>query len=399
MWPTLGPYHCARLEAAGPRFAQAGLDLVALELAGRSGIRDSGTARAESRFQRRTLFPAASPGDIPRRAVVRAVCAALDELQPFAVAVNGWFGPDARAGLLWATRRRRAAVLMSDSKRDDWPRSTLREWVKRRIVSACDAALVAGTPQRRYVEDLGMPPDRVTVGLDVVDNHYYRSRAEAARCDAETLRDRHGLPDRYFLCVARLIPEKNQARLLEAWARYAAAADPARPWALVVCGDGPERDRLHALTHRLGLTQVQWRGHVDWTDLPDFYALAGCLVLPSTKDTWGLAVNEAMAAALPVIASSRAGCCADLLEPGGNGWVVDPFDVRSIAAAISEAAALGEPELARMGERSSRIIAAWDTGRFADALLRAVRLTRHRRPVGLLARAAVHAAALLGPAR
>ncbi len=72
---------------------------------------------------------------------------------------------------------------------------------------------------------------------------------------------------------------------------------------------------------------VCFPGFAQREDLAGLYALAEALVLPTHSDPWGLVVNEAMACGLPIIVSSVAGCAADLVEDGWNGYVVPPRDV------------------------------------------------------------------------
>ena len=80
---------------------------------------------------------------------------------------------------------------------------------------------------------------------------------------------------------------------------------------------------------------VCFPGFTEREDLAGLYALAECLVLPTHSDPWGLVVNEAMACGLPTIVSSVAGCSADLVDDGWNGYVVPPRDSEKLSAAIS----------------------------------------------------------------
>jgi glycosyltransferase involved in cell wall biosynthesis len=59
--------------------------------------------------------------------------------------------------------------------------------------------------------------------------------------------------------------------------------------------------------------------------LPSIYRSADCLVFPTLEDAWGLVVNEAIWAGLPVAASIYAGCTAEIVPPGNR---FDPLDPR-----------------------------------------------------------------------
>ena len=82
------------------------------------------------------------------------------------------------------------------------------------------------------------------------------------------------------------------------------------------------------------------------------YVAADAYVLASFE-TWGLVVNEAAIAGLPLIVASTAGAAVDLVSPGLNGWRVSPL-VEQIAAAMDEAM---DPELRRRYANNSSLIA------------------------------------------
>ena len=94
---------------------------------------------------------------------------------------------------------------------------------------------------------------------------------------------------------------------------------------LVFVGDGDARIELTTRGSKVCPGKVQFSGFVHRERLPEFYALADALVFPTHSDTWGLVVNEAMSCGLPVVATSVAGCVADLVEDGWNGFVVPPW--------------------------------------------------------------------------
>ena len=152
------------------------------------------------------------------------------------------------------------------------------------------------------------------------------SRPERHGAPAGTaLRQRLGLPERYFLASARFIEKKNLSGLLHAYAAYRRAT-PDDPWSLVVLGDGELRPELERLRGELGLDDVvSFPGYRSYQELPAYYGLASCFVHASTTEQWGLVVNEAMAAGLPVLVSNRCGCAANLVQEdgvqeGGNGF-------------------------------------------------------------------------------
>ena len=367
LWPRLGPYHTARLDALRGFLATRDVELVAVETAST----DETYAWDAERGDRVTLFPGRAFESVPGPEMEAAVRAALDRFDPDAVAAPSYSTPDARAALAWCRRRRRTAVMMFDSRRQDAERAGWRESVKRAIVRQFDAALVAGTPQRAYAVALGVPPDSIFQPVDVVDN------ARFARLAADARQSRPAGDLRRFVVVSRLTPVKGVDVLLDAYARYRASA--ADPWTLDVVGDGPERAALEA---QAGLG-VAFHGFAQGDALGHAYGRADALVLPSHKDTWGLVVNEAMAAGLPVVVSTGAGCATDLVEDGASGFTVPPGDAAALADRLGRIAALPETERFAFGGRSREIIAGYGLNDFCHGLWAAVQAGQARADRGL----------------
>jgi 1,2-diacylglycerol 3-alpha-glucosyltransferase len=91
------------------------------------------------------------------------------------------------------------------------------------------------------------------------------------------------------------------------------------------------------------------------------------LVLPSVSETWGLVVNEALAAGLPVLVSHRCGCVPELVRQGWNGYLCDPLDAGDMARWM---AVLSSPavDLEAMGTASRRIIDLYTPETWAHGL-------------------------------
>jgi glycosyltransferase involved in cell wall biosynthesis len=364
--PDLGHYHHPRIQAAaaGPATAYV------LEVHDRPGF-------AEFRYV---------PGPDARYHVERvsgSIAASLDRLRPSVVFLNGWVGRDAIDGLRWCGRSGTPAVVMSEStrhdaspddRRPDPGRPVRRRWwreaVKRRVVRQFSAALVGGTPHRRYVVELGLPAEQVFDGYDVVDNDYYAAGADAARAHAVSVRVRLRLPERFFLASARFIPKKNLPRLVQAFAAYRSAAGP-DAWDLVLLGDGPVKPDVVRLIADLGVGgSVHLPGFRPLADLPSYYGAAGALVHASTTEQWGLVVNEAMAAGLPVVVSRTCGCAPDLVADGVTGFTFDPYDLTALTRALLT---VNAPSFDRgaMGRAARARVAEWSPARFATNFWRA----------------------------
>src|SRR5205807_7168377 len=90
------------------------------------------------------------------------------------------------------------------------------------------------------------------------------------------------------------------------------------------------------------LNNVDFVGFVNQSRIPKYYAASDVFVLPSENETWGLAINEAMCAGLPIVASEEIGCVPDLVHNGVNGGTFVAKDVAGLANALRPI--LAEPD-------------------------------------------------------
>jgi glycosyltransferase involved in cell wall biosynthesis len=231
-----------------------------------------------------------------------------------------------------------------------------------------------------------MPRELISLGFDAVDNSFFDQAARKAKGDAHHYRALANLPERYALASARFIGLKNLDGLLEAFARFRSLRQKS-DLKLVLLGDGPERSALEKKRDDLRLNEVvMMPGFKQYEGIGVYYSLADVFVHLSRIEPWGLVVNEAMAAGLPVIVSNSCGCALNLVQPGVNGFLVEYDDIDGVANCLARLD--DDLELrARMGERSSAIISEWGPERFAigaiEAALAARKSGARRMSVGL----------------
>lgn len=361
-----GPYHVARLAAAARK-----MNVVGIELSDETSEYRWRRVGGSWPFEHVTVV---SNGDIRQRSrsdIRKLVASALEATCPDTVVVHGWGSPDARAALAWCAERQIPVVIMSESTEWDEVRTTWKEKIKRLLLKHVRAALVGGTPHIDYAVRLGISEDCVFPGYDVVDNGYFEEGAAAVRLDEKGWRERLRLPRPFFLASSRFIAKKNLSLLIEAYAAYRHRIVRSA-WDLVLLGDGPQRSEVEAHCNRLALNgALHLPGFKQYDELPRFYGLAHAFVHASTTEQWGLVVNEAMAAGLPVIVSERCGCAHDLVLDGVNGFTFNPHDMEALTGHMLAVTASDEVRN-KMGEASRRIIADWGPGLFASGLREAV---------------------------
>lgn len=193
-----------------------------------------------------------------------------------------------------------------------------------------DALVVVASGQVDRLAHAGVPRSRIR-HLDNGIECPVRDEAGAT-----ALRAQLALPSsvRVFSAVSRLSGEKNLPMLLEAFASIAAGREDA---VLLVVGDGPQRDELHAMAQRLGLVgKTRFLGVRH--DMPAVYTLTDHLVLPSLSEGMPLVVLEAMACEVPVIASA-VGEIPRLLGRSAQGRLVAAGDIDALRGALADALA------------------------------------------------------------
>jgi len=359
LFERFGPYHHARVRAAA-----AAMPVHAIEIFRQDDTYAWDVLPEQGDYPKETLFPHPTGSAGQRH---DALWRALDRAAPAVIAVPGWAYWYSHASLGWARKHGAKMIVMSETTRADRDRAAARELTKRAILAGFDAALVGGTPQWRYMVELGFPPERIELGYDAVDNDYFIRGSDEARRDGAATRERFDLPPRFLLTSCRLIRRKNVGGLLRAFAVYRGRTGDAA-CDLVVMGDGPEKASLVALAEQLGITpHVRFMGFRQYPDLPAIYAMATAFILPSLTEPWGLVVNEAMACGIPVLASDTAGCARDFVVPGETGWRFHPTDTARLAELLSAVSA-DSRLTARMGEAARRFIRDWGPDRFARGL-------------------------------
>ena len=372
LFDRLGPYHWARLQAAARFFRVVAVETCAITREYQWERVDEAPA-----FEKVTLFADGSDSCKFKRALLRKkMVNALGEVDPAVAMIPGWATPASLVALEWCLRNQRPAVVMSESNAFDVKRYALAELIKRIVVSLFSAGLAGGDLQKEYLVSLGLPRHRVFTGYDVVDNEYFATNAVHVRENQTAFRKELKLPEKYFLASARFVRKKNLRRLMEGYAFYRSLVGP-NHWKLVLLGDGPLRPELVTLRHKLELTSdILLPGFIQYRQLPAYYALADAFVHASSTEQWGLVVNEAMAAGLPVIVSNRCGCAPDLVAEGKNGFTFDPASVKGLGKLMADMSRLSERRLEEMREESRHIVAGFTPAHFAKAAQRAIEVAK-----------------------
>ena len=366
LFRNYGPYHLARLQSFLRYCAYFGWEGIGIELT-RLGEDYEWKTHLES-------FPGSVISVLGKQQLrevsffqlVKQLYKVIENIQPDLIVIAGYSRPSMLAALGWSRLKQKPAILLSASKEDDSYRSFVTEALKKAIVSNYKAALVGGKPQKRYCIKLGIPAERIFLGYNVVGNEVFHPQK------ISSLRKPFNFP--YFLAINRFIPKKNLLFLLSSYNTYYKKAGE-KALHLVLCGDGELRPQIEKKIKELDLSNlVHLTGFLQQDELLPYFAHASGFVHASIQEQWGLVVNEAMAAGLPVLVSNRCGCYEDLVIEGITGFGFDPENSQQLTSLMLKMTS-GEVELSKMGNAALEHIQKFSPNYFAKGLSQAIQYT------------------------
>ena len=292
------------------------------------------------------------------RPFVRGLEPALERAQLDALWLHG-YKHQAQLRAIRAARKLGIRILVrgDSSGLETGPSRRISARVLQRLFRVIDAFLYIGQQNRDFYSNRGVEDERLFPVPYAVDNDHFRSaveRASLTRADLRaSLNIRGAAP--VILFAGKLTRGKRPQDLLMAYERIAREFAPGSVPYLVFVGEGEERKHLERRIVELHLERVRLAGFVNQSEMPRYYDLCDVFVLPSEQERWGLAVNEAMNAAKPVVVSDHVGCAPDLVHNGENGFVVPAGDVDRLASTLS--LLLQDHQLrAAMGRASLRLV-------------------------------------------
>lgn len=241
-------------------------------------------------------------------------------------------------------------------------RSLLRSLVLSWIYSHVDHAFYVGMNNKAYFKKNGLKNEQLTFAPHAIDNDRF---AEDRTDEAATLRQKLGIKTGEILVLfaGKLEDKKSPGLLLDAFTTLNMTNTH-----LLFIGNGLLEI---ALKTKAGKNRnVHFIAFQNQSIMPAIYQACDLFCLPSKGpgETWGLAVNEAMAAGKPVLVSDKCGCNVDLVLPGFTGEV---FEAGNPASATATLGALlrDKAALFYLGNNAKVKIADWSFAKQVGAIL------------------------------
>jgi glycosyltransferase involved in cell wall biosynthesis len=244
--------------------------------------------------------------------------------------IGSWIYPDSLAAVILARLRRKPsiAVALGTDVNDLINRNSQRVQVQR-ILSKCNATVTVSQDLANKLAVIGIDISKLHVILNGVDSDSFKPGNKAKSRQALGIKAEGKL----ILFVGSHIKEKGCFELIHAFDQISAKQPE---YSLAMIGGGALANKLQELVLQLGLsTRVNFIGKLHHDKLPLWFACADAFCLPSYREGIPNVVMEALAAGLPVVATTVGGI-PEVVDKG-SGILVEPRDANALAIALQQA--------------------------------------------------------------
>ncbi|QEC41033.1 glycosyltransferase family 4 protein [Pseudobacter ginsenosidimutans] len=216
----------------------------------------------------------------------------------------------------------------------------------------CSHLWVAGIWQYEYARRLGFSPARIIRGLYCADTSQIRNNRQNKT--------------RRILYIGRLVNYKRPDWLLRAFIEIQRENPGLMDWKLTFIGNGPLHTDLQRNPSKNG--QVEFLPFMQPTEIRKYYEEATVFCLPSHFEHWGVVVQEAAAAGLPLLLSDTCGAATEFLVDGWNGYQFRSQEFEDLKQKLLLLMNKEITELDEMGNASSKLSKRIDHDSWAASL-------------------------------
>ncbi|MDX2111076.1 MAG: glycosyltransferase [Verrucomicrobiota bacterium] len=333
-WDYYQAYHCARVAAVMKSDIVSSSNISAVSLYFNGA--DHHLSEIDELIRRDVIFIGeTNAGALNKCFHIIRFLKLLNVIKPNVIFTPGYSGVYAWISLCWAKIYNSTTCIMFETQYNDFKRQYYKEIIKKILIGMYDLGFAGGATHLEYLNKLGMRIDRIVTGYDSVNNEYYSNIKHDTVSSLESWRKRLNIEKSFFLSIGRMIPKKGFNNLLKAYKIYLSICERncICPYDLIIIGDGPERNNIAKEIASASISNyVIMPGYLTSDITSRYLSMASVFIMPSIyAEQWGLVINEAMAAGVPVIASNICGATHDLIEDGITGFTYEPMDVNTLA--------------------------------------------------------------------
>ena len=254
--------------------------------------------------------------------------------------------------------------------------AAIRRFARRGFARTSAGLLGFGRGSVDYLRDIAGEQTPVHFVPQVVDNQPIAEATDRWRAQRERVREQLGARGVTLLCLSRLLPHKGIPQYISALRRLTDAV-PEGAFTALFAGEGPEAEKVERVAKDFPHA-IRNLGMVSPGEIPRLFAASDVLVFPTLRDCWGMVVNEALAAGIPVLGSRYSGAAEELIRDDELGRLVDPLAPDSLDAALM--AAVRDGRWAKTSPTRLRAaLNSYTSKDAADAILQAVQTAVARR--------------------
>ncbi len=261
----------------------------------------------------------------------------IDSFKPDAILVNGW-NYWSHLRVMRHFKGRIPVYFRGDSTLLD-QKSTYKKWLRNLILKLVytftDKAFYVGSNNKAYFLAAGLTEEQLVYAPHAVNNDFFMKDESNLEVRAAQWRKELGINENDFvyLFAGKFEPKKNPVLLIKVFLNLSQQINistnqnfiesPDHQIHLLLVGNGILENEL--LQQALGSPFIHFLPFQNQSAMPLMYRIASTYCLPSKGpgETWGLAINEALASGCPVIVSDKVGCAVDLVQQDRNGYIFD----------------------------------------------------------------------------
>lgn len=237
-------------------------------------------------------------------------------------------------------------------------RNIFLKWVYRHI----DYAFFVGTHNKKYFKSLGLHKNQLIFAPHAVDNERFIKVGKDGEVQIANWKKDLGIVENQIILLyaGKLDYNKNVGLLASAFKEI-----NKRDTHLVIAGSGITESMLKK--EFSAQPNIHFLPFQNQSIMPAVYGLADVFVLPSLSETWGLAINEAMACGKAILAGDACGAAIDLVKESKNGFIFKSNDPQDLAKKM-KMLVNDKNKLKDMGEASGNFIRDWSFEKTAKAI-------------------------------